>query len=57
MTGENDADHKKVAKLFASKSKSTLIAYDEMPRGIGRVVNFASHYESVEKPHWAEFVQ
>jgi S-adenosylmethionine/arginine decarboxylase-like enzyme len=57
MTGENDADHQKVANLFASKSKSKLTAYDTMPRGIGRVVNFASDYESVKKPHWAEFVQ
>jgi len=48
-----DQDHYQFAKTFQKQSRLHMTAHDEMPRGIGRVVNFLSDYLGTAFPHWA----
>ena len=50
----SNQSHETFLKVFTKNIALTLTAWDEMPRGIGRVVNFQEDLGSRdEPPHWA----
>ena len=50
----SNQSHEKFIKAFQQKSPLTITSWDEMPRGIGKVVNFQEDLGSRdEAPHWA----
>ena len=56
QTSEHNPDHHAFASLFQNQCNLRTLCHDEMPRGIGRVVNFASDYQTVQHPMWAAAV-